>query len=99
MTRSYFVTCSLLRIWNIKLRIPEVLRLLCVETDPAIWLISDPDPAIWLSAESDPDTGIAITLEVKILRFFFPFFQITIFFILLPIYSQFYVLKRRYLLT
>jgi hypothetical protein len=36
----------------------------------------DPDPAIYLNAAPDP--GFAITLEVKILHFFFPYFELLI---------------------
>jgi hypothetical protein len=46
-------------------------------TDPylAIYLraATDPDPAIYRNAVADPDPAFAITLEVKILHFFWHF--------------------------
>jgi hypothetical protein len=39
--------------------------------DPAIYLTANPDP--------DPDPDFAITPEVKVLHFFFPFFYFNFF--------------------
>jgi hypothetical protein len=52
-----------------------------VDEDPVIYLsaATDPDPAIYRSAVEDPDPAFAITLEVKILHFFWPFFKISSF--------------------
>ncbi len=44
-------------------------------SDPAIYLTANPDP--------DPDPDFTITLDVKVLHFFFPFFLITVFFLML----------------